>query len=326
MLHKLPGLKVETLGDPHLGKRFIEHVPLHRRGERENSQWTDFSNSLFSVKKSKANMHVCMGDLFNAFDVPNSVITRAADLYTDAAEENPSCLFVVDRGNHDASRDTSLVSAFEIFRRITWRVKNLIVLGDEPQVINRCLVVPWHPFKTAQEMVKPFLKPKSKQGSYLAAFGHWDVRSYGQENTNLIPLVELSQLTTVAYTGHVHTPETIRSLIGSTSFTTHVVGSMQPYAHGEDPTGKRYVTLTLTQLEDMSPVDLKNKCVQLLLAPGEEAPQVECLQLTVKRIGAGDADLNVQLKPFDLRELFDEACDETGVNATVREEAWEKMK
>ena len=46
-----------------------------------------------------------MGDLYDKPFVPYSIVWRSAQLYLDAARAHPTRLFVVLRGNHDASRD-----------------------------------------------------------------------------------------------------------------------------------------------------------------------------------------------------------------------------
>ncbi|MES0183296.1 hypothetical protein NKK48_01105 [Mesorhizobium sp. C386A] len=59
----------------------------------------------------------------------------------------------------------------------------------------------------------------------------------------------------VAYTGHIHLPDEFER----DDVKVIQVGSMQPYAQGED-NGEMYVSLTLTELEQTN-VDLSSKCV-----------------------------------------------------------------
>jgi len=87
----------KTLGDPHLGKRFVEGVPLHRRGEREAHQWAEFERSLNDV--SSAKNHICVGDLFDAFSVDEATVLRAAEHYVSAAARHRGTHYYILRGN-----------------------------------------------------------------------------------------------------------------------------------------------------------------------------------------------------------------------------------
>src|SRR5262245_25751534 len=117
-------MNIVRLGDPHLGKAFINGVPLHRRGEREETQWTDFVKSL----ATPCDLHVCMGDLFDRMFVPYAVVLRAARAYKNTALTNPNREFVIIRGNHDASRDSFIIAAYDVFAYILQGVKNVHVL------------------------------------------------------------------------------------------------------------------------------------------------------------------------------------------------------
>ena len=87
------------LGDPHLGKRFVTGVPLHRVGDRERMVWEDFHHSIAACRTP---MHVCMGDLFDKFIVAPEVLMGAFQAYLQA----PSSVdYIILRGNHDVSRD-----------------------------------------------------------------------------------------------------------------------------------------------------------------------------------------------------------------------------
>ena len=98
----------KILGDVHLGKVFVNNVPLNRRGDHEKIVWKEFERQL---DPEGAEVHVNLGDLFDRPYVPYSVLDRAAQLYLNAARSHPDTEFVVLRGNHDASRDMEAVSA-----------------------------------------------------------------------------------------------------------------------------------------------------------------------------------------------------------------------
>lgn len=67
-----------------------------------------------------------------------------------------------------------------------------------------------------------------------------------------------------------------------------------------------------------------NKCVRLILAPGEEPPSdLDCLQLQIQR--TKEDDISVVVEEFDLKALFDAAATETGLEAEFAAKTWEKM-
>jgi len=312
----IPGCgPIKILGDPHLGRTFTEGVPLHRRGEREEAVWADFTKSLFDV--DGCDFHVMMGDLFNKFTVPARIVLDTADAYLKAAKENPTVDYVVLMGNHDQVRDADKRSSFDIFRALVKSQGNIYVVSEEPLQLYNHLFVPWSPWATAEEMVADV---DPGPGKFDAIFGHWDIKSFGGEDSNLCPYEKLSKLTDLIVTGHIHIPEEF-----TTPFGTRVVvtGSMQPYSHGEDPDGKLYVTLRQDEIDDAG--DLKNKCVRILLQPGEEMEtEIDCLQLTYKRVKEKeDEDVGeVEIENFDFKGLFEIVMAHAGVDPSVIQKVW----
>lgn len=329
----IDGMKVAVLGDPHLGRVFKNGVPLHRRGEREKMQWAEFERHLFDVEG--CDYHVCVGDLFNSFLVPPEVILRAAQIYERAALDNPDVTYVVLRGNHDGSRDADRRSAFDVFEYMVGN--NVVVVVDEPVVMDGMAFVPWHPFMTAEEMMA---EANQVGATYKAVFGHWDIESYGSDNPMEMPLRELLGWTDLVVTGHVHAPRKFaisahdQSVcpFGEGALDVIVTGSMLPYAHGEDPDGKLYRTLTVaevTEALEQDPDAFKDVCLRILVEEGEEVQHdIDCLQLTTKRVqkGAEEEDIEVSLGDFDLKGIFDQVMDEHDLPEDMREQLWKRLR
>lgn len=310
-------LRVKTIGDPHLGRTFTNGVPLHRRGEREANVEGHFIIELLNAEGY--DLCVCMGDLFDSIRVDNSTLKFAIDAYIKAAEKNPDTKYFILRGNHDGSRDVDVVSSFELFAqalRLAAR-PNITVVDDRPVEIDGHLFVPWHPFKTSEEMLEGLTGP------YECVYGHWEIQSYGGDDHMLLPYEKLAQITKKVVTGHVHQPQTFER----DGLEVVVTGSMQPYSHAEDLTGERYMTLTLEELENIK-VDLRDKCVRLLLRDGEDMPEVpDCLQFTVKRVTSDEVKVEeVELGNFDLKKIYDEVMQEFGVTEQMATKVWEKVR
>lgn len=338
MIENIAGLRVKLLGDPHLGRSFLNGTPLHRRGDRERLQWADFERSLTEV--DGVDVHVCMGDLFDKWTVPYTTIFNAAQLYVRAAAATPLVHYFIVQGNHDASRDLERVSAFKLFSSIVSKQKNIHVVAGEPLVysvlggsgiyvgINRwegeevCLVfIPWDPVENAAEMVSAH---EGRIKNADCVFGHWDVVT-AFASDNLIPAQALKDLGVKrAITGHDHNK---RDMVIN-DLPVKITGSMQPYSFAEDDTGQLYMTLTLTELQVIQPEIIKDKCVRVRLLPGQSVDVIpDCLQWKVQRIGDADeeeVDMSVEFEGFSFEKVFGEVMDELKVQPNFRERALQK--
>jgi len=282
---------IDIMGDPHLAKTFVHGVPLHRRGEREAMVWEAFRANL---EAAECDLHVCMGDLFERPIVPYDAILKAADIYRKVASDKSQTRFVILRGNHDCLlRDLERASAFDLVARLVSDVPNIIVVSDVV-MIEGYLFVGYDPVTPLADRIT-----EDHRGA-KAAFFHAETEGYGKD-FNVIPFEKLAELDILeVYNGHEHKPA---------RFTKHgvdvtVVGSLQPYSHGEEIDDTLYVTLTLSELETAG--DLSNKCVRVLLEPGETLDQeIDCLQMTIKRTADAEAEIGeVTLGEFDIDSLF----------------------
>lgn len=298
------------LGDPHLGKVFKTGVPLHRRGERETGVLLQFQESLMDCTTG---IHLCMGDLFDTREVPYEVVLFAARAYKLAAEQNPNAVYIVERGNHDASRTVGQASAYDVFAEALRGVPNIFVLEDEAFSVEGHLVIPWHPFKSAAEMV-----PSS--GHFKSVNGHWDVRDFGGDNHNLAPAKRLAGITADIFTGHEHKPQ----LVTIEGVPINVCGSMQPYAFGEEATPVDYLSLSLSEATGYAG-SLHDKTVRLLLRPGEVAPvDLDCRQMVIQRIGEDDdiESIAVTVSDFDMEKLWTESAEHHGLTEDTNKKVW----
>lgn len=231
---------IKILGDPHLGRRWTNSVPLHRRGDRERMVNEQFAKEL---DPGPALLHVCMGDLFDDPDADLDTIMFAAREYRKAAFNHPKVRFVVIRGNHDEHRDLERTSAFEVFRALLADVENITIVTGW-WIHEEHLFLGWQPVTTAEELVLSAAQDEAMV-DVTTAWGHWDVDTRSHPH-NLIPTRALAELgVTKAYTGHIHLPDTFKR----DGVDVTVVGSMQPYSFSEDAKGELYVTLTLEELK-----------------------------------------------------------------------------
>lgn len=305
---------MKILPDTHLGRTFTNNVPLHRRGERERTLWEKFEQELDPQGET---LHVHVGDLFDKAIVSYDVLFKAAELYRRAALAHPKTTFVVLRGNHDASRDLEHRSAFDLFIEMTCWVENIVVLR-EPMILGDMAFFPWSPITSAEEMVRSV----TGTGDSIA-FGHWDT-DLRSDPFNLIPTKVLAERGfTKAYTGHVHLAQKFQR----DDVDVDVVGSLIPFAHGEDPTGETYVTLSLDEARAAG--DLHNKCVRIRLQPGEIYDlTIDCLQLQVERADVCEEPLDVSLGDFDLHKLFDDVLAEHAVPSFIASQVrseWDRI-
>lgn len=309
------------LGDPHLGKEFKIGVPIERRGDREKMQREAFEASLLS--SSGHDMHVNMGDLFDSFAVSRETIMYAAVKYKEAAGQNPDVVYVILMGNHDGRREVGSVSSFDLFCEMVDGVQNIFIARDRPIAIYNRVFLPWHPFRSAQEQLQIMLDVFEihdwDRDEVTDVFGHWDLETFGGAAPhNLIPAKSIKQAFPDAniYTGHIHHP----GVKVVDDVTVNVVGSMQPYAHGE---GDLYVTLTLSELEAKRD-QLRDKVVRLFLKNDEVLNEpVDCLQFSYKRLAAEEVDVQqVELGDFDFASIWNECMGDN----PLADELWKRYE
>lgn len=297
-------MKFNTLGDPHLGRVFRTGVPLHRIGEREEMVWSEFESNLML---SGADLHVCMGDLFDKFVVPPEVVLRAYDIYSAAAQRWTNTSFVVIRGNHDVSRDTSRMSSFDLFTKLVSGTHPNVKVIDTVTVLHGLGFVPYDPFVSAEDQVREL------PDNLTTVFMHHDYTDFGGDHVIPTALLAEKGITRVI-NGHDHVARTEKRH----GVTVEMTGSMQPYSHAEDAEGRLYVTTHL-------PIqgDVRNKNVRLILRDGEEAPtDLDCLSLIIRREQAEET-LEVDTDDFDSFDLA--AALAEAVHPDVRDQVMEKF-
>lgn len=341
------------IGDVHLGRKFSNGVPLHRRGDREMMVKEDFNEK---IANCDSNIFVQTGDLFDAFAVEEAVVLETARVVRFHARLNPRITYVFYRGNHDASKDVNKASSFDVFSELLLGLDNVHVL-KEPKIISASTphldiktrffgFIPWSPFKSAAELADELVGVVNPewiaQGGTAplrldAVFGHWDVESYGSSahDFNMVPTAVLSKITGTIYTGHVHRPTQFER----DGVTVNVVGSMQPYAHGEDAEGQFYVTRGFEEYEKISADEterakLVNVNIRVLVKEGQVPDPVDCLSFitkkTVEKLEEDEApDLDIKIEDFDMDRLFQESLFSREVGTGVMQkilEKWQELK
>lgn len=299
MIFETSRLKGWLIGDPHLGRDFRNGTPLHRRGEREAMQLAQFKEELATPDVSVV---VMVGDLFDKPFVPLPVINQAVDAVVEAAQARRDVSFYFLAGNHDKSRQLGIKGAWELFSVAVRWLPNVIVL-DAPACHDGIAFYPWQWDRSALEQVE-----QNHSHGCEAAIGHWDLMSFGGDDSHIAPtdaLMEAHGGNVSVFSGHYHEEGIFK--VGDISVTC--TGSMQPYTHAEDPNGDLYVTLTPDQIAEIDPDELRDKCVRVLLQPGEELPELDCLQLTSKRADAESEEIElgeVGIGAFDLHAVLAE--------------------
>lgn len=334
----------EILGDVHLGRKFIEYVPLHRRGHREQMIMAEFKTRLAECTSP---LFVQTGDLFDGFSVDDAVVLETALAVREEAKKNPSRIYVFYRGNHDASKDANKASSFDVFAELMFGSPNVMVL-KEPTFLTRGQqlfgFIPWSPFKSSEELAKELIEKASRfekaftEGAsdavkFYAVFGHWDTESFGGSEFNLVPTKILAPVTDKVVTGHIHTPSDFKR----DGVEVYVIGSMQPYSHAEDPNNEWYKTTTFAEYQAYGPTEkawCRNLNLRVLVREGENPEPCDCLSFRTKLVkdAAQDdeaPDLDVKIEDFSMDNLFHDVLRVRGVGASVQEQIsakWEELK
>lgn len=276
---------VHLIGDPHLGKKFEVGVPFHRRGEREAGQFKTFREQL-DVDEG---IVIIVGDLFDHPYVGFAVIEETARSLLTAAEFHPDTVYLVMAGNHDLPKNVVSIGAFhDLEDRLRDRFPNLMVVR-RPLVYKGIALFPWEWGRRANDQVKDI-----ENEDVLLCVGHWDLTKFSERDDHLAPVGVLREAfgQVPLFSGHYHVP----GKYGEVTCT----GSMEPYSHGEDPTEAKYTTKTLSEALAAPDGAFKNMCLRVILKPGEDLPEIDCLALTSIKEKAVDLGATpVSLEAFD---------------------------
>lgn len=285
------GLRLHFIGDPHLGRKFETGVPFARRGERERKQLAHFREEL----EIDADIIVVVGDLFDHPYVGYAVVDIAAAALRGAAERNPSVLYIVIAGNHDLPKNIASVGAYhDLVARLDGRYSNLKLLR-RPTTIAGVGFFPWEWDRRADEQVKDL-----KDDTFEIAVGHWDLSLFDGKDDHLAPVKELPSGMPI-YSGHYHRAG-VYKVKGVEVVCT---GSLEPYAHDQDVTGAMYITLPLSEAVAAKSGTFKDKCLRVILAPGESMPDIDCLALTHIRSEAEATEtVTLSTEDFDWNKLL----------------------
>lgn len=264
-------MRIHYIGDPHMGRKFgpEQGVPRHRVGEREANQMAHFISEL----EADADVIVSVGDLFDNPYVPDAVVVAVANAVISAAERNPDVEYFHMAGNHDLPKNLSAVGAWVSFRKMVEdRLPNLHVVS-KPYRYKTLAMFPWEYERTALEQVADLAGEEVHD-----AIGHWDLAVFDGKDDHLAPVAALTEAFGASVkiaSGHYHKPGpyTVNGVV------VDCTGSMQPYTHGEDPEGRLYVTKPLAEVL-ADPAAFRNKYVRVIVAEGEEIPEIDCLGLS----------------------------------------------
>lgn len=316
--------RVKLLPDVHLGRRFLNGVPLHRRGERERLLFDHFKQEI--TNPGDVQYVIQVGDIFDRMVIPNRLLLETTRVITQAVQDNPGTTFIFMRGNHDASRDADVTSSFEVLEALLEDYEEVDFVSElttfhRTDESGGFLCVPWHPFKSSSELLEPW----QNRGLKLhAVLGHWDVEDYGGDGDNMVPYESLAGVTDRVITGHDH----IAKDFEKDGIKVEVTGSLQPLTHGEDPHDLYYVTMSADEYAHIQPEDYVNKYVRVVIGPGEPVPEpIDCLGFTIKRVGAqGEDELDVSFESFDVEDLFRETFQEQDCDQRVTDAYWGQYK
>ena len=281
------GHTFKLIGDPHIGRKFKTGVPLHRLGERE----TLVKNQFYIEVASTDNIPIIiMGDLFDTYSIPDELTLWVSETLNEAVQWKE--IYVL-RGNHCVSREVEKRGSFDVLERLcpavvfVKQVYEVVLLKNSA---GRIALFGYDAFKSAAELAET-LTPDL---NYLAAFGHYDLNPHGSD-FNVVPTEVFSRFNiNTVYTGHIHKAQTIERH----GVTVHAVGSLQPYAHGEELEGETlYQTLHKNEVEDLLAQNenhFEDVNLRVLVASGgswvEAVPN--CLSFQVKILAADDSDLS----------------------------------
>lgn len=271
--------KIRFIGDPHLGRKFKTGVPSHRLGERESMVYSEFEKLLNPSLDENLNCIVIVGDLFDKFVVSPTDIDKTYNLISEAVRNNTQIKYVIIPGNHDLSKDKSLVSSYSILVKLLKHERVEITLYESFKTELNDNVVLYADCYTPFD--KEPINVELNTYDLVISVGHFD--SLDIIETGYIPTKELFELSDLIVSGHEHKYKNY--IYPADELKTSVVftGSLQPYSHAEDPDKDLYLTLTEQEFEEIDKEILKNKCVRILCTSNFRLTEsIDCLSLSYK--------------------------------------------
>lgn len=309
------GHSFKLVGDPHIGRVFKTGVPLHRLGEREKMVQDQLALELLSNDDTPI---IIMGDLFDKYSIPDSLVLWLSEVLNEATSWKKIYNL---RGNHCVSKDVNKKGSFDVLERLCPSVVfvNTSHLISLPQHAGSLILFGYDAFKSAKELAEEI--PDNL--NYLAAFGHWDLTAHGEDTHNLIPAEVLARKgVTKAYTGHIHKPQQV-TLHG---VPVTAVGSLQPYAHGEELEGETlYQTLGKEEVEELLAENenhFEDVNIRVLVNSGNTwtvaVPNCLSFQVKVLAVDADDlSDLEVGYEEFSTANILNKNLVGVSENLTV---------
>lgn len=328
----IDGKTIHFIGDPHLGRTFSNVLPKHR-GVKE----AQLRDKFLAELATDADYILILGDLFDKFKVSNSIVIFVAEAIEAEHLRSPEKIILLNKGNHDESRDINKKSSYQILKRILDKkhLQGKVIVADENSFIQDGIigVVPWHPFNSPKQMVEEL---PLKQLPLIIT--HNDVSDYGNKDhaENLMAFNSLKARTKLVVNGHVHQPsifywdgeDKVASTFDKDALKVQNWGSMLPLNFAEDKTGEYYVTLTLEEFNKLTDFStLLNKSVRVVVKSDEEVPEIiDCIQFNIKRVSTSgtDEEETVEFEDFDLKRIYDKETEGLD-NDELRKRVWDSL-
>lgn len=331
-MFNIGGKRVAYIGDPHLGRTFNNVLPKHK-GVKEQQLKDEFIKQL----GVDADYVLILGDLFDKFRVSNDIVIFVAEAIQAEHSRSPDKFIVLNKGNHDESRDINKQSSYQVLKRILdkKRLEDRVIVADDHSFVLHDIigVVPWHPFNSPKTMVEQI-----PEGDLPLIITHNDVSDYGNSDhsENLMDFNGLKNRTKLVLNGHVHQAgefywdgdDKVTKTHDTTALKVINGGSMLPLNFAEDKEGDLYITLTLQEFNEITDLStLENKSVRVTVKPDEEIPEaIDCLQFNIKRVNEkGTEEIEeVEFKEFDLKTIYDTETEDIK-NEKLRNRVWAEL-
>lgn len=307
-------LWVQTIGDPHLGRKF--NVNLNRRGEYEERQYQEFERLL----SKRADITVIVGDLFDKRNVDEADIIRTAQLLKKQTRKT-----IILRGNHDDTKNITEKSSFDLLVEMLVDYPNVSFITDEVMILplsgnENIAFCGWCFDKTLREQIEGITD------KIVAIFCHLDRISYG-DDTNVIPFEYLKYIgVELVVNGHEHKP-----YFGRIEGVDYIgTGSLLPYSHAEHSESEQgEIYITIKDLEEIHKLaesgDLKDKHVRVYVTDPTTLPQIDCLSLQVNKLETISEAEVVVIENYSLKNIFQETAKVNNLPPSEILELWSEI-
>jgi DNA repair protein SbcD/Mre11 len=283
-------MRIVHLADTHLGYSAYRKVTEDGVNQREVDVYEAFTRCIDYAVKTKPDLVLHAGDLFDAVRPTNRAITVAVDQILRLSKEQIP--FVVISGNHETPKLKETGNIFTIFEHLDHvypvynnRYETILLKQDNGTVLIHAVPQCQNPEEFEKNLKKISVNKKVDYNILLAHGAVIGIKEFRMNEFNelFIPIKTFKQDFDYIALGHYHMYTKLQE-------NTFYAGSTERLSFTEAASQKGCLEITLGHKLQHRFIPLKTRCMI-------DAPPLDCSSLRIEQIVQQVKDLMVSLEP-----------------------------